>query len=122
MRESKKRWGQALTSTTNLFKQGFIIIQQGSSHRLGKYDESIRYCRKGLKWTIGEERLFGIADLFYQIGFNLEMKGELEESLPYFQKGRNYFHIQKNTKFVDFIDGKIAEVEEKLAETMGMDN
>ncbi|MEW4221565.1 helix-turn-helix domain-containing protein [Rossellomorea marisflavi] len=90
--------------------------------RLGKYDESIHYCRKGLKWTIGEERLFGIADLFYQIGFNLEMKGELEESLPYFQKGRNYFHIQKNTKFVDFIDGKIAEVKEKLAETMGIDN
>ncbi|MEW4307923.1 helix-turn-helix domain-containing protein [Rossellomorea marisflavi] len=82
--------------------------------RLGRYDESMEYCKKGLKWTIGEERLFGIADLFYQIGFNLEMKGELEASLPYFQKARNYFHIQKNTKFVDFIDGKIGEVEEKL--------
>ncbi|MEW4327926.1 helix-turn-helix domain-containing protein [Rossellomorea marisflavi] len=82
--------------------------------RLGRYDESMEYCKKGLKWTIGEERLFGIADLFYQIGFNLEMKGELEASLPYFQKARNYFHIQKNTKFVEFIDGKIGEVEEKL--------
>lgn len=63
--------------------------------RLGRYDESMEYCRKGLKWTIGEERLFGIADLFYQIGFNLELKGELEDSLPYFQKGAELLSYPK---------------------------
>ncbi|WP_347321587.1 helix-turn-helix domain-containing protein [Rossellomorea sp. RS05] len=78
--------------------------------RLGDYDESIKYCKEGLKWTISEERLYGIAQLNYQIGYNFELKGNDEEALSYFQKGRDYFQIQKNARFVDFIDKKIEAV------------
>ncbi|MCM2607170.1 helix-turn-helix transcriptional regulator [Rossellomorea marisflavi] len=78
--------------------------------RLGDYDESIKYCKEGLKWTISEERLYGIAQLNYQIGYNFELKGNYDSALLYFQKGRDYFQIQKNTRFVDFIDKKIEAV------------
>ncbi|MGD7050743.1 helix-turn-helix transcriptional regulator [Rossellomorea marisflavi] len=78
--------------------------------RLGDYDQSIEYCRRGLKWTISEERLYGIAQLYYQIGYNFELKREYDTALTYYQKGRNYFHIQKNTRFVAFIDQKMEDV------------
>ncbi|KON83629.1 hypothetical protein AF331_15735 [Rossellomorea marisflavi] len=82
--------------------------------RLGEYEESLNYCREGLKWTITQERLFGIAQLNYQIGYNLELQGKPVEALPYFQKGRNYFQIQKNKKLVEFIDRKIAETKRSV--------
>ena len=84
--------------------------------RLGKYQESTRYCEEGIRWIIEEENLYGFAQLNYHIGYNLELEGKYQEALPYLVKAAMLFDIQYNTKLSTFIEGKIEELKEKIDE------
>ncbi|KPL59586.1 tetratricopeptide repeat protein [Rossellomorea vietnamensis] len=78
--------------------------------RLGNYQESIQYCQKAIKWIIKEEHMYGFAQLHYHLGYNLELIGDYEQALPYFEKAAAFFEIQNNMEFVRFIRGKMEKL------------
>jgi transcriptional regulator with XRE-family HTH domain len=78
--------------------------------RLGRYEESTSYCRKGLKWCFEEESLWGIGELHYQIGYNYELQDDLEKALTYFQKALNMFDLKNDEVYTSFIKNKIEEI------------
>jgi transcriptional regulator with XRE-family HTH domain len=78
--------------------------------RLGMYDKSTTYCRKGIKWCFEEESLWGIGELHYQIGYNYELQGEMEKALIYFQNALNMFDLKNDEVYKSFIKKKIEAI------------
>jgi transcriptional regulator with XRE-family HTH domain len=75
--------------------------------RLEKYDESISYCLKAIKWCFQEELLWGLGELHYQIGYNYELIDDYEKALPYIRHALNMFKLRNNEDYVVFLKKKI---------------
>ncbi|MCA1055280.1 helix-turn-helix transcriptional regulator [Rossellomorea aquimaris] len=82
--------------------------------RLGQFERSITYCEEGLSWNVEEENLYGFAQLNYQIGYNLELQGFYQESIPHYDRAAMLFDMHDSQKLVSFITSKKAELIEKM--------
>ncbi|BCB05729.1 helix-turn-helix domain-containing protein [Bacillus sp. KH172YL63] len=82
--------------------------------RKGEYRESTRHCEEGIRWIIQEETLYGLAQLSYHMGYNLELQGEYQTAVSYYAKAEVLFEIQCNNKMTTFIEEKRNQLQEKL--------
>jgi transcriptional regulator with XRE-family HTH domain len=78
--------------------------------RQEEYQKSTKYCEEAIRWIIEEESLYGFAQLNYHIGYNLELQGQYQVAIPYFDKAAVLFEIQNNNKLVSFIRKKKEEL------------
>ncbi|WP_409303122.1 tetratricopeptide repeat protein [Peribacillus sp. SCS-155] len=77
--------------------------------RMGRYDESIEYCKKGIKWCVQHNLLFALPEFHYHLGYNHELKNEFQEAKNYMDKAYNIFEVTKETRFCTFIREKYAK-------------
>ncbi|WP_110928360.1 helix-turn-helix domain-containing protein [Bacillus massiliglaciei] len=84
--------------------------------RLLKYEESIQYCYDAIKWCLREDHLYLLAELHYQLGYNLELLGNYTEAKNYLSKALFLFELQKNYRFTAFIKQKLKswEIEDQI--------
>ena len=68
--------------------------------KVGEYEESLKYCKVGIKACIGTESSYQFADLHYQAGENYIRLGQLEKGNEYMEKAINLFNIQGNDEYV----------------------
>jgi transcriptional regulator with XRE-family HTH domain len=74
--------------------------------RLGKYDQSMDYCSKGIKWCIQQSQLFLLGEMHYHLGYNLELKEKYAEAKLYMDKAHNIFEVTNEPHFCAFIKDK----------------
>jgi transcriptional regulator with XRE-family HTH domain len=82
--------------------------------RLNRYEESTDYCQRAIKWCLEEEHLWGLGELHYHIGYNLERMGEYEKALPYIEKSIHMFEIHKHERNLSFLDKRKKEILNKV--------
>lgn len=78
--------------------------------RMQKVDQSIDYCKRGINWCIQKDNMFALGELHYHIGYNYELKGELDLSRGYLEKALIVFELQKDHKYVNLLKNKIKEL------------
>jgi transcriptional regulator with XRE-family HTH domain len=78
--------------------------------RMQKFDESIKFCKEAIKWGIQMDNMFALGELHYHIGYNYELKGNLELSKTYFKKALTVFELQDDDKYIHIINTKIKEL------------
>lgn len=74
---------------------------------LGQYDESIKYCLKGINLCINEVSLFCFNEFHYQIGENYIKLGEVEKGKEYFEKCLFLLSLENKHKFKEIIEQEI---------------
>ncbi|MDX8344179.1 helix-turn-helix transcriptional regulator [Rossellomorea sp. YZS02] len=83
--------------------------------RCGRFEESIDYCLKAIKWCFAEELLWGIGELHYQIGYNYELMNDVENALFYMQRAFHMFELRNHTVHRDIVGKKIDEMRRQKA-------
>ena len=78
--------------------------------RLGKYDESIDYCKQAINWCIDEEHLFGLGELYYHTGYNYELEGEYKKALPNINKSILIFDMYEDNRYYSYLRNKRDEI------------
>lgn len=78
--------------------------------RLEQYEESIRYCKKGIDWCIKKESLYLLGELFYQKGINCELLNDPRKAVLYMKKSLLIFELQRDERFVSYIRESISKV------------
>ncbi|WP_080843955.1 helix-turn-helix domain-containing protein [Cytobacillus gottheilii] len=78
--------------------------------RVGRFSESIEYCREGIKWCIEKDNLYLLGELHYHIGYNLEIQGLNKEAAQYMEKSLAIFELQEDKKYITYIKGKIGSL------------
>lgn len=81
--------------------------------RLNRYEESTDYCRRAIKWCLEEEHLWGLGELHYHIGYNLELMGKYGKALPYIEKSIHMFEIHNHERYLSFLDKRKKEIKSK---------
>lgn len=71
---------------------------------LGRYKESIQYCKEGIKLCKRLETLYLFGELQYQYGSNLARKGEVQEAEEAFEKASQIFQLQDNELFIKLVE------------------
>lgn len=85
--------------------------------RMDQYDESIAYCQKAIKWCLEQDQLYLLAELHYQLGYNLELQENYTEACANMKKSIFLFEMQKDDRFPAFIKKKLDSwIEEKKIE------
>ena len=84
--------------------------------RIQKFDESIQYCKKGIQWCIQKDSMFALGELHYHIGYNYELKGELDLTKDYLNKALIVFELQNDDKYAQLLRNKINELTTKKEE------
>lgn len=79
--------------------------------RLGRYEESIKYCREAIRGCIQKDNLYLIGEFHYHIGYNYELLKRIKEAKSYMEKALIIFELQEDEKYIDFISSKIANWE-----------
>ncbi|MGE6754656.1 tetratricopeptide repeat protein [Rossellomorea sp. NPDC071047] len=82
--------------------------------QLGRYEESVEYCLKAIKWCLDEEHLWGLGELHYHVGYNYEMDGDYEKALPYVEKAIQMFQLRKDDTHSAFLERRKQEIVSKL--------
>ena len=86
------------------------------STRLQDYESSIMYCTKAIKWCLEEYHMYLLAELHYHLGYNYELQNNYKQARKYMERARLIFDLQKQQRFVTFIEDKF-KVWEALVET-----
>ncbi|WP_057911950.1 helix-turn-helix domain-containing protein [Peribacillus muralis] len=84
------------------------------STRLEDYNASITYCMEAIKWCLQEDHLYLLAELHYHLGYNYELQADYKHAKKYMERARLIFDLQKEKRFVTFIDEKFKAWETKL--------
>ena len=87
---------------------------------LENYEESIYYCQKGVKYCLSKDNLYPLGELHYQISFNYEQMGQLEEALSYLDKAGVIFELLQDNNYLPMLkEGreKLLHLIEKQKET-----
>jgi transcriptional regulator with XRE-family HTH domain len=77
--------------------------------RLQIFNRSISYCKEAIDWCIENEDLFLLGELHYHIGYNYELQNKLSSAKSYMEKSLIIFELQLDTKYISFIQSKIAK-------------
>jgi transcriptional regulator with XRE-family HTH domain len=83
--------------------------------RIRDFEASTDYCLRAINWCIEEELLWGFGELYYQVGYNYELKEEYEQAIPYMKKALVMFELLGNTINASFLQEKL----ESLSGTKG---
>lgn len=75
--------------------------------RLERYEESNKYCINAINWCIEKDNLYIFGELHYQIGYNNELMGNKEKALPYYEKSKFIFELQRDEKYLSFIKERL---------------
>ncbi|WP_374055080.1 helix-turn-helix domain-containing protein [Rossellomorea sp. FM04394] len=75
--------------------------------RLRDFESSTDYCLRAIDWCIEEELLWGFGELYYQVGYNYELKEEYEQAIPYMKKALVMFELLGNTINTSFLQEKL---------------
>lgn len=78
--------------------------------RLKKYQESIDTCSNAIDEAIKNHSMYLFGQLYYQIGYNYELMQLLEKAMLFYEKSISAFEIQKDFKFIDYIQKKINQI------------
>lgn len=70
---------------------------------LGRYDESLRYSKDGIRICKKKETLYLLGELLYQCGENSAKLGRIQKAEFYFDKAIQVFDIQENHKFIKLV-------------------
>jgi transcriptional regulator with XRE-family HTH domain len=82
--------------------------------RIGKLKESREHCFEAVNWCLEEEHLWGVGELYYQIGYNYELENRLDKTIPYIDKSILIFELRENHKYHSFLLKKKEELIKKL--------
>ncbi|TMU83467.1 helix-turn-helix transcriptional regulator [Bacillus sp. BHET2] len=85
--------------------------------RIKNFDSSSKYCMQAIHWCIEEELLWGLGELYYQIGFNYELMVEYEQAISFMEKALLMFGLRKNIPYSSFIQEKVIKLGETLNQT-----
>ncbi|MHA7138191.1 helix-turn-helix domain-containing protein [Rossellomorea arthrocnemi] len=75
--------------------------------KLMDINESIQYCNEAIDWCVQKDNMYLLGELHYHIGYNYELKGQLEDAQKYMQKALIVFELQADDKFIQYIRRKI---------------
>jgi transcriptional regulator with XRE-family HTH domain len=81
--------------------------------RLGKLDQSIRYCKQAIDYCIDRDNLYLLGELHYHVGYNYELKKQIHIAKSYMEKALIIFELQMDEKYIQFIKKKISTWEVK---------
>ncbi len=81
--------------------------------RLGKLDQSIRYCKQAIDYCIERDNLYLLGELHYHVGYNYELKKQIPIAKSYMEKALIIFELQMDEKYIQFIKRKISTWEVK---------
>ncbi|MBW3110242.1 helix-turn-helix transcriptional regulator [Bacillus sp. MCCB 382] len=81
--------------------------------RSGRLNESTDYCLRAIKWCFEEELLWGLGELYYQIGYNYELTGDLEKALSYMQPAFHMFELKNDRVHIEFLEKKMNEMRKR---------
>ncbi|AOH57149.1 XRE family transcriptional regulator [Peribacillus muralis] len=76
------------------------------STRLEDYNASIAYCKEAIKWCLQEDHLYLLGELHYHLGYNYELQTDYKNAKKCMERARLIFDLQKEKRFVTFIDEK----------------
>ncbi|CAM3558873.1 helix-turn-helix domain-containing protein [Aeromicrobium ponti] len=76
--------------------------------RLGKLDQSIRYCKQAIDYCIERDNLYLLGELHYHVGYNYELKKQIQIAKSYMEKALIIFELQMDEKYIQFIKKKIS--------------
>ena len=71
--------------------------------KLENYEESIFYCKKGIKHCLKKDNLYPLGELHYQICYNYEKLGELETALSYIEKAIIIFELIEDRNYLPMV-------------------
>nr|WP_144920891.1 helix-turn-helix domain-containing protein [Paenibacillus bovis] len=71
--------------------------------RVNEYEESLKYCEKGIQQCINDEILYLLGEFLYQAGFNSSELGRKNDAIEYLRDSLNVFKLQKNKKFSNIV-------------------
>ncbi|WLR55797.1 hypothetical protein LC048_01960 [Mesobacillus subterraneus] len=78
--------------------------------KLGRFEESLIYCSKGIDNCIYEENMYLLGELYYQTGMNFIKLGKLEKGKSYLEKAITIFVLQRNEKFASLVEAEMEEL------------
>ncbi|WP_413305824.1 helix-turn-helix domain-containing protein [Bacillus sp. 1P10SD] len=90
-----------------------IRIYYGLAKSLFKteqYNESIKYCKKGMTLCIKEELLYLLGELHYESGQNYQALNIQEKALEHFSNAKLIFQIGNRREFVGSVKEKISKL------------
>lgn len=74
------------------------------------------YCTKAIKWCLEEDHMYILGELHYHLGYNYELQNNYKQARKYMERARLIFDLQKQQRFVTFIEEKF-KVWEALVKT-----
>ena len=77
---------------------------------LGRFEESLIYCQKGIDLCINEESLYCFNEFHYQMGENYVKLGQIEKGKEYFEECLHLLKIEQKTKLLEIIEKEIDKV------------
>ncbi|RTR29580.1 tetratricopeptide repeat protein [Robertmurraya yapensis] len=89
--------------------RGKIRVYFGLSQALtevGKFEESLEYCKKGIEYCITHELIYLLSSLYYQSGENLIKLSRKEEGIQYINSAIYILKVQENKKFIKIIENE----------------
>lgn len=115
--EANNYFNKAIDSYKNLNeKANFKIIVRilynyaKSLTKLNCFEESIKYCEKGITICIKNESLYLFGELYYHKGYNLFKKGTYLDAIHFMNKAIQSMELLNNDTFVEYINSKIKEI------------
>lgn len=75
--------------------------------KLGRYQDSLTYCEKGIKECIANEMFYQFADFHYQMGENKIRLGEVDKGREYIEKSATIFELQGNKAYAQLVKNEL---------------
>jgi len=70
---------------------------------LDSYEESNYYCKKGVKYCLAKDNLYPLGELHYQISYNYEKMGQLNDALSYLDKAGIIFELLEDHNYLPML-------------------
>lgn len=77
---------------------------------LGKYEESLTYCYKGIDLCINEESLYCLNEFYYQMGENYVKLGDFEKGKECLDECLHLLKLEKKTGLLEIIQGEVKKL------------
>ncbi|MGA5692681.1 hypothetical protein [Cytobacillus pseudoceanisediminis] len=77
---------------------------------LGKYEESLTYCYKGIDLCINEESLYCLNEFHYQMGENYVKLGDFEKGKECLDECLHLLKLEKKTGLIEIIQGEVKKL------------
>ncbi|MFC5463628.1 helix-turn-helix domain-containing protein [Lederbergia graminis] len=78
--------------------------------RIEKYDESLKYCEKGIQQCINDEILYLLGEFLYQAGLNYKHIGKIELSRETLNKSLQVFKLQEKENLTKLVEKELEKI------------